>query len=73
MFLQDMVAAVLQQVRDREAGLHGTIKPDIYRASLPAMRLNATLEMHTGCVNHVSFNESGIASRTITKWATCYN
>lgn len=59
-----MVAAVLRQIRDREAGLHGSIKPDTYRASLPAMRMNASLELHTGCVNHVSFNESGTSPST---------
>ena len=66
------MAAVLQQVRHREAGLHGNIKNDTYRASLPAIRLNASLELHTGCVNHVSFNESGRILSSVDAWTTCY-
>lgn len=49
-------------VRDREEGQRYAgplFKGEVYRSSLPYMRKTGTLEMHTGCVNHISFSESG--------------
>ena len=49
-------------IREREEGQRhaGPIfKEVVYERSLPTIRKTGTLQMHTGCVNHISFSESG--------------
>ena len=49
-------------IREREEGQRhaGPIfKEILYERSLPTIRKTGTLQMHTGCVNHISFSESG--------------
>jgi hypothetical protein len=57
-----MVGTVIRQLQDRQLGAHGlqhAFTRSVYAASLPSMRLQSILDLHTGCVNHVSFNDTG--------------
>ena len=47
---------------EREQGQHSAgscFRDAVYRDTLPMLRQTGTLGMHTGCVNHISFSESG--------------
>lgn len=49
-------------IREREEGQRHagpTFKQMLYERSLPTIRKTDSLQMHTGCVNHISFSESG--------------
>ena len=49
-------------IREREEGQRHAgplFKQTFYERSLPTIRKTGTLQMHTGCVNHISFSESG--------------
>ena len=49
-------------LREREQGQHSAgscFRDAVYRDTLPMLRQTGTLGMHTGCVNHISFSESG--------------
>ena len=49
-------------IREREQGQHqagSSFRDVLYRDSLPILRRAGNLEMHTGCVNHISFSENG--------------
>ena len=51
-------------LREREQGQRcagSCFKDAVYRDTLPMLRQTGTLGMHTGCVNHISFSESGDA------------
>ena len=57
-----MSTAVIRQVQDRQAGggMPHAFTRSVYAASLPSMRLQSVLDLHTGCVNHVAFNDAGM-------------
>ena len=57
-----MVSTVIRQLQDRQSGAHGlphAFTRSVYTASLASMRLHSILDLHSGCVNHVSFNDTG--------------
>lgn len=54
---------MLRPLQDRERGLCGpplAFTKAAYVAALPRMRLEGSLKHHRGCVNHISFSESGM-------------
>lgn len=49
-------------LRERDQGQRhagSRFKGGMYERMLPTLRQTGTLELHTGCVNHISFSESG--------------
>lgn len=54
--------AMLRPLQDRERGLSGSplsFTKAAYVSALPTLRMEGDLRHHRGCVNHVSFSESG--------------
>ena len=60
----EMSDKVIKQLQDRQAGggMPHAFTRSVYAASLPSMRLQSVLDLHTGCVNHVAFNDAGMPS-----------
>lgn len=53
---------MLKPLQDRERGLSGSpisFTKAAYVAALPTLRMEGSLTLHRGCVNHISFSESG--------------
>ncbi|BDA50285.1 probable DDB1- and CUL4-associated factor 6 [Coccomyxa sp. Obi] len=53
---------MLKPLQDRERGLSGSplsFTKAAYVAALPTLRMEGDLRHHRGCVNHISFSESG--------------
>lgn len=53
---------MLRPLQDRERGLCGSplaFTKAAYVAALPTIRMKGSLKHHSGCVNHISFSESG--------------
>lgn len=51
-------------LQDRERGLSGSplsFTKAAYVAALPTLRMEGDLRHHRGCVNHISFSESGVS------------
>ena len=53
---------MFKPLEDRERGLSGSplsFTKAAYVAALPTLRMEGSLKHHRGCVNHISFSESG--------------
>lgn len=64
---------MLKPLQDRERGLYGSplaFNKAAYVAALPTMRMECSLRHHGGCVNHISFSESGAPLATSAQHKT---
>ena len=61
-------------IKEREQGQHhagSSFRDALYKNSLPIMRRVGNLEMHSGCVNHISFSENGECLDYFTRIIGC--